>query len=265
LNQVFETLKEIVLGHWYEGEPTPAGITGQVAAGFTGADTFMDIGNLAHDFTHWEWSRRHVGKTVLDGVGLVPIIGAAVVAKKLGKLDNVDEAVDVAGEVADNTQRTLSQLVPKGKIPWGDNGSDFVKWFDDLSKEELELVLKKYDLGDLIRYPRGKHEWLKVEHLQKFKEWNVSMSEIWRFRTDTTKLVGTIPGTNRKFAHTIIDPKTGRKVSGPGSGQFDKELAKLTDDSTSINDYNRRLRKFLKRWKIDQSLVPKPYPRGIGR
>lgn len=139
-----------------------------------------------------------------------------------------------------------------------------MRWFDDLSADELKLVLKEYDLGSFIRHPGGKHEWLKVEQLQKFKEWNVSMSEIWRFRTDTTKLVGTIPGTDKKFAHTIFNQRTGRLQTGPGAKMFDNELSELTRQSTSLSDFNKRLQQLAERWKIDSSLFPKPFPRAAG-
>jgi hypothetical protein len=86
------------------------------------------------------------------------------------------------------------------------------------------------------------------------------MSEIWRFRTETTKLVGTIPGTSEKFAHTIRN-SAGQLVTGPGAKTFDNELAALTKNSTSLTDFNTGLKELLKRWKIDPTLVPKPYPR----
>ncbi len=169
-----------------------------------------------------------------------------------------------AAQRALREKRQLAKLVPNGEIPWGEDGAEFAKWFDNLTEAELSLVLKKYDLGGFIRNPGGKHEWLKVEYLQKFKEWKVPMSEIWRFRTNTTKLIGTIPGTNERFAHTILNPRTGRLQSGPGSGRFDRELAEITQDSTSLADFNSKLRALVKRWMIDPSLLTKPYPRAAG-
>ena len=158
--------------------------------------------------------------------------------------------------------KTLAQLVPSGQIP---GVADFAKWYDALSFNELRLVLSnpqyKTAIASRVRDPGGLHEWLKVEQLLKFKEWDVPMSEISRFRTATTELVGTIPGTTETFAYTVKNPTTGRLQTGPGAKTFDNELADLTENSTSLADFNTQLGEFLKRWKIDPNLLPKPFPR----
>lgn len=178
--------------------------------------------------------------------------------KGVNRLSRLEAATSSVGTRA---TRTLSQLLPKGYVNWGENGADFAKWFNDLTPEELSLVLKKYTLDDLVRYPGGRHEWLKVSELQRIKEWGVPMEEVWRFRTDTTKLVGKIPGTNETFAHTVkID---GQLRTGPGAKMFDNELGEVIRTSRSVEEFNVKLRGLLRRWSIDSSLIPKPYPKVI--
>jgi filamentous hemagglutinin len=159
-------------------------------------------------------------------------------------------------------RRSLEELLPGGKIPSGQ--VEFAKWYDGLTYAELEEILSnakfKDVIGDRVRAPGGFHEWLKVQQLLKFKEWNIPMSEIQRFRTKTLELEGTIPGTNDKFAHTVVNQATGRKQTGPGAKMFDNELSDMTDSSTSLADFNLRLKELLKRWNINPSLLPEPFP-----
>jgi len=82
----------------------------------------------------------------------------AIEVKKVSELSEA-ELQHYAKSISENSKRAgierkavsgprrLSQLVPEGEIPWGSDGTAFVKWFDDLSPEELNLVLTKYDLG----------------------------------------------------------------------------------------------------------------------
>ena len=146
------------------------------------------------------------------------VIDAARNAKKavdtLKGVDRLSRLETATSSVGTRATRTLLQLLPKGYVNWSENGADFAKWFDDLTPDDLCLVLPYYDLSRLVRHPGGMHEWLKVNELQRIKEWGVPMEEIWHFRTDTTKLVGKVPGTNKVFRHT--QKVNGRLKTGPG-------------------------------------------------
>ncbi|PCI25167.1 hypothetical protein COB57_03060 [Candidatus Peregrinibacteria bacterium] len=59
----------------YTEDFTALGTAMQVGAGIVGFDVPMDIRDIYHDFTHWEWSWAHAGKTTLDTVSVAPVIG----------------------------------------------------------------------------------------------------------------------------------------------------------------------------------------------
>ncbi len=88
--------EQVVLGE-YTDEVTALGTVVQLGAALTGVDLPADLRDLSANIVNWENSWSHVGKTALNTVGLLPLVGlikyldeAAAVAK------NADEAVDVA-------------------------------------------------------------------------------------------------------------------------------------------------------------------------
>ena len=76
------TIKQMVLGKWSK-DSNAIGVIGEIGVAFTGLDIAQDVRDLAHDVTHFEASWSWVGETALDGVSLIPVIGA---------LSKVDEA-----------------------------------------------------------------------------------------------------------------------------------------------------------------------------
>lgn len=90
------SLNQILLGN-YTDNVTALGTAAQMAAGFFDADLPMDIRDLTYDITHWQTTPEHIGQTVLDAVGLIPVIGMVKYADELGTLaKNADKAADVA-------------------------------------------------------------------------------------------------------------------------------------------------------------------------
>ena|SRR5215510_745454 len=79
-------------------------------------------------------------------------------------------------------------------------GHAFSEWFDSLSLRELDELLADESrdgltgaaevIGDNIRYPRGRHEWLMVAEARWFKQWGVSMKAIQDGRTFTDTTIG---------------------------------------------------------------------------
>jgi hypothetical protein len=49
----------------------------------TGLDLPMDLRDLVYDLTHWEWTPEHIAGTLLDTVGLIPLVGAVKHADEL--------------------------------------------------------------------------------------------------------------------------------------------------------------------------------------
>jgi len=58
-----------------DDDVTLLGTGAQVALGLVGFDAPMDVRDVFHDVTHWQWTWGHAGKTALDAVGLVPAFG----------------------------------------------------------------------------------------------------------------------------------------------------------------------------------------------
>lgn len=162
---------------------------------------------------------------------------------------NVDDVLKNNGSV-DGVTRTLDEIAPNGFIPHNSQtDNQFHKWFDDLTLEELDLVLAnpslKTTLEARIRYPGGFHEWCMVCEIRTFKSWKVSMAEIHRFRTRTLDLTGVNPTTGEVFVH-----------GGHGSTAFHKELRSIIQTSNSLEDFNSRLIELVERWEIDPNLLP---------
>jgi Fibronectin type III domain len=163
------------------------------------------------------------------------------------KIVQLEEALNGAGN---RVVRSIEQIAPNGIIPSNSQTNNlFHKWFDDLIPEELDLVLGNPSLKEAlearIRYPGGLHEWCMVCEIKTFKSWEISMSEIHRFRTKTLDLTGINPTTGATFVH-----------GGAGSTAFHNELRTMIQSSTSLTDFNTKLAQLVNRWQIDPSLLP---------
>ncbi|WP_207649488.1 hypothetical protein [Anaeromicropila populeti] len=75
-------LEQIILGK-YKEKGTVIGTVGEVGLTFTGVDVYQDLRDLTHDIITWETTWEHFGETALDGIGLIPLVGA------LGKSDEI--------------------------------------------------------------------------------------------------------------------------------------------------------------------------------
>jgi len=127
-------------------------------------------------------------------------------------------------------------------------GDAFVEWFDSLTLAELDELLANQvkgvrDARDIIEYnirhPRGRHEWLMVAEARQFKEWGVSMKEIYDGRTFTKATMG------KNFRH-----------GSTGSDTFHKQLRAMVHSSGSYEEFLDKLN----RW-ADNELVPSHSPR----
>ncbi len=140
-----KSLDQVLLGN-YTDDVTLLGTAGQVGLGLAGLDLPADIRDLTYDLSHWKWTPGHVGQTLLDTVGLLPVVGgikymdeAGALAKGMAK--NADEAGaltkgilkygDEAAEVADDAVKTAI----KGVDEAGEAVKDGAKIADEVVTE----------------------------------------------------------------------------------------------------------------------------------
>jgi hypothetical protein len=92
------TLRHTAMGDYAEEDATLVSVAISLGAGFLGVDAPMDLRDLSHNVTHWEWSWSHLGKTALNALGVLPVIGMVKNLKHAKRLDQV-------GDLAKNTDR----------------------------------------------------------------------------------------------------------------------------------------------------------------
>ena len=121
---------------------------------FTGLDLPADLQDLIYDVTNWEWTWGHTGQTLLDGIGLIPLIGA---------IKNADEAADILKAFAKNSDEAADVLKHADEV--ADTVSDVAK---NLKPQNLmdELLNSgvKYNVDDVIAVTKtvdGKLVWLE--------------------------------------------------------------------------------------------------------
>jgi hypothetical protein len=113
-------------------------------------------------------------------------------------------------------------------------GDEFVQWFDSLTLDELDQMLRDLNSGgrtgareiiaDHIRHPGHLHEWVMVKHARQAKVWGVSMRTVLDARTRTALTVG------KNFKH-----------GGDGSGTMHLELDAMIADAETFLDFKKRL------------------------
>ena len=108
LSYIYDSLKQVVGGNYYEGDPTLLGTAAQVALGLTGLDFAADIRDLTHDLTNWEWTPQHIGGTLLDAIGLLPVVGSLKFADELGAV--AKNGIKALDEVSDTMKATDKAL-----------------------------------------------------------------------------------------------------------------------------------------------------------
>ena len=70
-----KSINQLIKGN-YTDDVTLLGTGMQVGTGILGIDVLADIRDVSADLTNWEWSWGHAGQTILDVVGIVPLMGA---------------------------------------------------------------------------------------------------------------------------------------------------------------------------------------------
>ena len=167
LSYIYDSGKQLVGGNYYEGDPTLLGTAAQVALGLTGLDFAADIRDLTHDLTNWEWTPQHIGGTLLDAIGLLPVFGSLKFADELGavakngikSLDEVsdtmkatDKALDGAEDIAKAGKNALDEVA--GKVPKSASLSDLDarKWYLEQESKIPEMIDKTKPLEQQARH-----------------------------------------------------------------------------------------------------------------
>jgi len=105
-----ESLDQLVRGN-YSGDVTGLGTTLQVISGILGLDTAADVRDLYYDVTHWDGSKEHIIQTLLDVVGLIPVVGSLKYADEVGTL--VKQEIKGADKAAATAAKTADKQVYK--------------------------------------------------------------------------------------------------------------------------------------------------------
>lgn len=93
-----KSVKQVLLGNFTK-DVTLLGTMAQIALGIADADLPGDARDLTYDLTHWKWTPEHGVQTLLDVVGILPVVGAlkysdefSTLLKSLNKADDATEA-----------------------------------------------------------------------------------------------------------------------------------------------------------------------------
>ncbi len=108
--------EQLFLGN-YSDEVTWFGTALQVGTGILGVDLPGDIRDITHDLTHWEWTWDHAGKTLLDTVGILPVVGAIKYA------DEGAELIGAARKGSQATEGIYEFTATSGKTYVGQSGN----------------------------------------------------------------------------------------------------------------------------------------------
>ena len=163
-NYFQRSIKQVFLGN-YSDDVTVMGTGMQIALGIINADMPADIRDIVYDIQNWEWSKGHISKTLLDGIGFIPVIGAikygdevsvliragnnGEVAKLTGRinnavLDTISKERKEIGNVMDGVQDGVGNTIIKG---WEKNIGHVLEKHVGLSDAEL---LKRLETEPLI-------------------------------------------------------------------------------------------------------------------
>ncbi len=171
-------------------------------------------------------------------------------------LDDGMHSVDADAEAVRQRQARAAASAPSrpARTPLAEHippsGPEFMEWFDSLTLEELDTLLKDKStpgkqgaqkvIADHIRHPGHQHEWLMVKHMRQVKKWGISMRTVLDARTRTESAVG------RGFRH-----------GSRGSGAMHEALSEMIEASSTFWEFRQRL----SAW-ADRELFPVHGPHG---
>jgi hypothetical protein len=122
-------------------------------------------------------------------------------------------------------------------------------------------------MEDMIRTPGEFHEWLPTSRNLIFKEWGMTMEDIWRLRTPNKALHPLSTAPTKGWYHTAV----GRMKFPPGSQDAHNALLSLVDTVNArfaagrLKDPMRAYKRLLAGWTDDwMKNGTRDLPRGLG-
>lgn len=108
---------------------------------------------------------------------------------------------------------------------------EFIKWFDNITLDELEIAWVNPEVRKVIssrlRSPGKLHEWLMIARAPTFKRWGIGAEQIQELRTPTKSV-------------EFINPP-GKHHRAPGSKRAHNEILEIIDTSLDYDTFVRRL------------------------
>ncbi len=150
-----KSFDQVVYGNYGNGEVTELGTGVQVGAGLIGVDLPLDIRDLSHDVTNWQWTWDHAGKTGLDGIGLIPVIGVLKNVDEVGALiKGTQKGLNAADNVPSKAFDTLEYIKKHGAPPpnykggksFLNDGRDGGTLLPKTDAQGKEILYKEYDV-----------------------------------------------------------------------------------------------------------------------
>ena len=124
-NYIVSSLKQIALGNFTE-DVTLLGTGLQIGMGIFGVDLWADVRDITADIVNWEWTKSHAGKTTIDVIALVPVIGgikyfdeAALLVKNSDEILLATKHVDEVATIGKQVDEVISQLKNTGNFASG--------------------------------------------------------------------------------------------------------------------------------------------------
>jgi len=148
---LYRSGRQVLLGN-YSDDATLLGTAGEVGLSFTGLDLPADLRDLSHDALNPELSLSWAGKTAVDGVGLLPIVGAVKHADEVSELiqgvgKHGDEILDASG----TTARRLGNATAEVAGELNDVKEASKGFWKEIAEFEGKKIYKREDLYDLAR------------------------------------------------------------------------------------------------------------------
>jgi RHS repeat-associated protein len=168
--------EQFVLGD-YTDKTNALGTGLQIAAGIAGVDLIADARDISASFVNWEWSWKHVGKTTLNLVGVLPGIGAIKNIDEAGAVikgfaKNADEASSLAKGAVKNTD-DVTQNVLKSH----DDFDEFISTFNSRSKYKSKSLTH----GNLKTNTTEATLYGKFDNDGNFLKWGKSQNPQYRY------------------------------------------------------------------------------------
>ena len=137
-----KVLNQVIYGN-YSSDVTLMGTYGQILISFSGIDFIADIRDVVYDTTHWKWTWKHAGVTILDAASLLPLVGSLKYSDEISLLTKIDYNAGI---------KAINNAVPELL----DNSGNLVKNYGEVanlikSKALLQIVSKPDDAAQLSK------------------------------------------------------------------------------------------------------------------